>query len=263
MGVFSRCCCPGLGNPKLTQQRLSCYNPAQPDPALHLAERRALAPLSSSLRHLHPRISSDVKPSRLRWAPGLGARPRSSEAGAGVLLPTSGNPVTPKLGILGSYFEMAIFMLSQCLARGLTPFEVVHWTGLNLDNCTVGHCFLGFKIFHIIFKSFLNYASGLFGQSYQDSAIFFQLFLSLASKHQTAQRASWKWEVWRIPSHFLPIPHCSSPASKSARFSCCLQLLSPADELYPEGEVRHSRFLGRNESNGKGTKGSQMLNIDE
>lgn len=201
MGVFSRCHCPSLGNPKLTQQHLSCYNPAQPEAALHLAERRALAPLSSRLRHLHPRISSDVKPSRLRWAPGLGASPRSSEAGAGVLLPTSGNPVTPKLGILGSYFEMAIFLLSQCLAWGLTPFEVVHWTVLNLDNCIVGHCFLGFKIFHIIFKSFLNYTSGLFGQSYQDSAIFFQLFLSLASKHQTAQRVAQKWDPFSLSAY--------------------------------------------------------------
>lgn len=38
---------------------------AQPEADLHLAEMRALAFLSSNLRHLHPKMSSDMKPSHL------------------------------------------------------------------------------------------------------------------------------------------------------------------------------------------------------
>lgn len=127
------------------------YDPAQPEAGLLLAKTRALAPLSSSLSHLHPKVSSDMKPSHLHWAPGLGACPRNSEAGAGVFLPTSGNSVTPHLGILGSYIELAIFVLSQWLTWGPAPcsvceqdFEVVPWTILNFDNSIVGRCFLGF-----------------------------------------------------------------------------------------------------------------------
>lgn len=140
----------------------------------------------------------------------------------------------------------------------------VLWTVLNFDNCIVGHCFLGLKVFHIIFLKLFELHFRAIWANLSGLSNFFPNSLPLTCiQAKTAQRAPQKWDIWRIPSHFLPILHYLSSASKSARFSCCLWLVSPADELYPEGEVRHGRYLGRNESNGKGAKGSQMLGIDE
>lgn len=114
---------PQPSESKTDSAALSCYDPTQPKAALHPAKMRALAPLSSSLI-LHPRISSDMKPSHLSWAPGLGTCPRSSEADASILLPTCGSSVSPQLGTLGSFFEIVIFLLSQCLAWGPSPRSI-------------------------------------------------------------------------------------------------------------------------------------------
>lgn len=120
---------------------------------------------------------------------------------------------------------------------------------------------LGFNIFHLIFESLLNCTARLPGQGYQDSIIISQP--SSSHIHQEKTPNSPKTPKSGIHREsFLTFSLCCAiyllfpqvPDFLSAHGSSALWMISVQKVI---------RRLGRNDSNGKGKKGSQMLGIHE
>lgn len=177
------------------------------------------------------------------------------------------NSVSPQLGTLGSFFEIAIFLLFQCLAWGPSPRSICKQDWLTLI-LFIGHYWTLITVLWDISSWALIFFSIIFLKLFE---LCFRGTWKKLSGFNIIFPSSPPLSCIKAPNSFKSgmygeslLPFCLYWPSKVPDFpATCGSSDLHVDKLYPEREVRHSGFLGRIESKEKGTKGSKMLGIDE